>query len=75
MIDWQKGFPIGTICRADLKNLGFTEEQIALLSDKEMELLAATMEYMYCDDDFWDDLTAVTRLLLHAKEETTHGNV
>ena len=51
MIDWQKGFAVGRICRADLKHLGFTDKQIALLSDKDMGLLAATMEYMYCDDD------------------------
>jgi hypothetical protein len=33
-IDWRKEFPITSICREDLKELGFTDEQIALLTDQ-----------------------------------------
>src|SRR5690349_9227611 len=34
MIDWQQGFSIASICRADLEHLGFTQEHIAHLSDE-----------------------------------------
>ena len=64
MTDWNKEFPITSVTRADLVTAGISQEQVALLSDKDMRAIASKMEDMYCDHGFWDDIeTAVTYVL------------
>ncbi len=67
-IDWQKEFPITSICREDLKELGFTDEQIARLSDEDMEAIASKMADLYLDQGFWEDLQFVTDIRLLKKQ-------
>jgi hypothetical protein len=68
-IDWQKEFPITSICREDLKELGFTDEQIAQLTDEDMETIASKMADLYLDNGFWEDLQFVTDIRLIEKQE------
>lgn len=66
MIDWEKQFPIATINRADLTELGFTDEQIVtLFPDEVMKEIASTMEESYhMNFGFWEDFRrAVTTVL------------
>ena len=60
MIDWNKEFPITSITRADLQEAGFPDEQIQTLTDADMATIAAKMEDMYLDGDFWEDLRIAT---------------
>jgi hypothetical protein len=67
-IDWQKEFPITSICREDLQECGFTDEQIARLSDEDMEAIASKMADLYLDLGFWEDLQFVTDIRLLEKQ-------
>ena len=69
MIDWNKEFPVNSLCRADIKEAGFSEEQIAQLTDKDMQSIANKMAYCYDENGFWDDLTTITTALLAQKEQ------
>ena len=61
-------FPVNSICREDLKEAGFTDEQIALVTDQDMQAIANKMADWYDEFGFWDDLSAVTAALLEEKE-------
>lgn len=68
MIDWHKGFPVIVLCRFDLKQTGLTDEQIAALTDEDMEVIAVAMdcfiEDYYFDKQIWEQVyrTATLRL-------------
>jgi len=64
MIDWNKEFPITSITRADLQEAGFTDAQIQTLTDADMQTIAAKMEDMYCDGNYWEDLEIATTMRL-----------
>jgi hypothetical protein len=74
-VDWQKGFPVASICREDLTSLGFTREQIVLLTDEDLEHIAFAMEDMYCDQGYWEDLEECTKRLLEEKAIETADEV
>ena len=67
-LDWNKEFPVNTLCRADMQEAGFTDEQIAQITDEDMQAVADKMADWYDDNGFWDDLTSVTSALLAQKE-------
>ncbi len=69
MIDWQKEFPVNSVCRADVKEAGFSDEEIALLTDEDMQAIADKMADLYDENGFWDDLSMVTGALLEKKEQ------
>jgi len=60
MTDWHKNFTVIRISRADLRQTGLTNEQIAELSDEDMEAIAEEMdnyiEDYYFDQDVWEHL-------------------
>ncbi len=61
MIDWEKAFPIEAgISRRLLKRIGFTEGQIALVTDDD-------------DHGYWEDLELCTNRILQAQEEEADG--
>ena len=64
-----KEFVITSVTRADLQEHGFPTEQIAQLSDEDMETIAAAMEDIYCDTGYWEDLELCTKRTLERKEE------
>jgi hypothetical protein len=61
---WIKEFPITSITRADLLSHRFKKEQVAALTDKEMERMASKMEDLYCDNGFWEDLEVCAERML-----------
>lgn len=67
--DWNKEFPVNSLCRADLQEAGFSDEQIAFITDENMQAIAAKMADWYDDNGFWDDLTSITKALLAQKEQ------
>ena len=67
-IDWNKEFPVNSICRADVKEAGFPDEQIALLTDEDMQAIADKMADWYDEYGLWDDLLSITSSLLETKE-------
>ena len=67
-IDWNKEFPVNSICRADVKETGFPDEQIALLTDEDMQAIADKMADWYDEHGFWDDLLSITHAFLAKKE-------
>ena len=68
MIGWEKQFSIATINRADLTELGFSDEQIATqFSDEVMQEIAATMEESYyMNFGFWEDFRRAVTIVLTA---------
>ena len=66
---WNKEFVVTSLTRADLQEQGFPDEQIALLSDEDMETIASAMEDIYCDTGYWEDLELCTNRTLARKEE------
>lgn len=64
-------FEVTSIHRDDLRhglNFTFTEEEIAKLTDEDMEGIASQMAEAYCDGQFWSDLEYYTREVLREKE-------
>ena len=66
--DLQKQFPIISICRADLQSHGFTEAQLALLTDDDMRAIAQKLAAMYVQSDFWEEVTFIARTTLLEKQ-------
>ncbi|MBV9688972.1 MAG: hypothetical protein JO202_04590 [Ktedonobacteraceae bacterium] len=62
-IEWEKQFPIANVNRADLPDLGFTDEQIAIFfTDEVMEKIAEKMQLSYhVRDFFWKDFKEALR--------------
>lgn len=66
-IDWNKEFSVNSLCRADIKEAGFSDEQIALLTDEDMQAIADKMADWYDENGFWDDLSSIPCALLETK--------
>ena len=66
-IDWDKPFPITSICREDLIQY-FTEKQIASLSDTDMERIADKLSDAYMNV-FWIDMQIIVEQMLEDKKE------
>ena len=58
---WNKEFVVTSVTRADLVSARLSQEQVALLSDAEMQAIASRMEDLYRDGGFWDDVSAAER--------------
>jgi hypothetical protein len=67
--DWNKEFPLNSVSRADLKEAGFSDEQIAFISDEDMKAIANKMADWYDENGFWDDLLAITEALLEERKQ------
>ena len=72
-IDWDKEFPITSLTRADLVSAGFSREQVASLTDEDMQEIASAMADVYCDHGYWEDLELCTNRILQAQEEEADG--
>ncbi len=68
-IDWTKEFPVNSLCRADVKEAGFTDEQVALLTDEDMQAIAQKMGDLYNENGYWQDLEEACRIIT----EEHHG--
>ncbi len=49
-------FPITALSREDLKQAHFSDEEIAQLTDNDLQDIARKMEDHFVDDVFWDEL-------------------
>ena len=65
-IDWDKPFPITSVCREDLKEY-FTEKQIASLDDTDMERIADKLSDAYMNV-FWIDMEIIVEQILKDKD-------
>ncbi len=68
-IDWNKEFSITSVTRADLASAGYSQEQVACLSDEDMRTIASKMEDLYCDQGFWDDIVTAVEYVLERKKK------
>lgn len=66
---WNKEFVITSVTRADLQKHGFPNEQIAQLSDEDMETIAVAMEDIYCDPATGKIWNSVPSELWNAKKK------
>ena len=62
-------YEITSVSKDDLEQAGFSEEQIALLDDSDMERIASKMADAYCDNCYWIDLPIITEYVLESKTE------
>lgn len=51
-----KGFEVSSVSREDLIRIGFSEDLVALLTDEQMERIAAKMGSYYSEQGYWDHL-------------------
>jgi hypothetical protein len=67
--EWHQPFLISSVCRANLRGI-LTEEEIAALSDDDMEDIADKMSDAHRDaGGYWEALEIFARLVLERKEE------
>jgi hypothetical protein len=52
-------FPVTSINRADLQNVGLSQEQVAQLTDDDLRGIVAAMEHYYRLGAFWLDLERI----------------
>ena len=64
----ERTFPVRSISRADLQWVGFSDEEIAQLSDHDMRQIAQLMDS--APDAFWDELVHHTQKILAGKRRT-----
>ncbi len=70
MIDWEKAFPIEAgISRRLLKRIGFTEGQIALVTDDDLAWMAEIMAQNYREGLCREDLRHLATIVLRDKEQ------
>ncbi len=64
-LEWSRQYPILTISRLDLVHqLGFTTEQIASLTDEDMEHLAERLQALYFRTIFDEYVRFITATML-----------
>ena len=63
----EKVFPLTGVSRADLKRVGFSQEQVEQFSDGDMEAIARMMEDAYVEASFWGDLEYAAGKFLEEK--------
>jgi hypothetical protein len=64
--DMNKGFEVSSVCRTDLTDR-FTQSQIDLLTDDDMERIARKMGDAFCDYCYWEALEVWTKAILEEK--------
>ena len=67
MIDWNREFSVTSITRADLKEAGFTDEQIAQLTDEDMQAIAEQIADMVIQEPIEQIAEFVARLYIAEK--------
>lgn len=68
-IDWEAIFPIASLSRTDLKEIGLSEDAIALFTDEDMGTLAGRLEDLYREHQFAIDLEIAANLLLDVRKQ------
>ena len=63
-----QGFPIMSVCRADLVDAGFSEEEVSKIDDADMRALVSKTADAYCEHVFWIDLEIIARAVLEEKQ-------
>ena len=64
MIDWNKEFVVTSITRQDLKEAGWTDAQIADITDSDMERIASRIDDSIRGDDFLDIVDMQAKMVL-----------
>ena len=65
-LDWSKQYKVLSFSRLTLSSRGFTNEQIALLTEADLEYIADVLQTLY--PDFEDSVQFITALTLAEKE-------
>lgn len=68
----ERSFPIASISRAELQRIGCSDEEIALLTDADLEALAKDMRERYGYRLYDADLIQLAGIMIAGKEEHTH---
>lgn len=66
-------FPVTSFSRADLQNVGLSQEQVAQLTDDDLRGIAAAMEHYYRLGAFWLDLERIAHEAAEEKRYDTPG--
>ena len=66
-IDRMKEYFVTSICKEDLLNAGFTENEINILNEGDMEEIARKLENDYLEQTFWQSLEIIARHVYQRK--------
>jgi len=68
-IDWEQRFPIVWLSRQDLQEAGFTQTQIASITNEDMKQIVSRMEDSIRRDDFEDLVYIQTTMVMGEDHE------
>lgn len=72
--DLHKPFPIASVCRVDLQDI-LTDEEIAGLSDADMQEIADKMGDAYAEDgEYWGSLEIIAKSVMKQKTEAVYND-
>ncbi len=71
---WSQEFPITSVTRADLVSAGFSREQVAQLTDEDMQRIADILQAQRFDHEFDEDVKFTARLVLVEKITPPQSN-
>ena len=66
-LDWSKKYEVLSFSRLTLSSRGFTNEQIASLTDEDLEHIADVLQHLY--PDFEESVQFITALRLAEKRK------
>jgi len=66
-IDRMKEYPITTVCKEDLLNVGFSEYELDFLNEGDMEEIARKLENDYLEQTFWQSLKIIANHVYECK--------
>jgi len=68
-VDWHTPYIITSVSRADLKDIGFNESEIATLTEEDMRQIAREMEETYLGIGlFWESLKTNAQQFLEKRK-------
>lgn len=73
-IDWDKEYVVTIITRQDLKEAGWSDAQIADITDSDMERIASRVDDVIRGDDFLDIVNMQTHMVLEWGNSEGTGN-
>ena len=69
MTDWNQTFEVAVVTRSDLGEVGISPEQIAAITDAQMQAIAQKMGDLYTENGYWQDLEEAYSIIT----EEQHG--
>jgi len=72
-VNWNKEFPLTSICRHDLRDINLTTQEIESLDNEDMKRIASKLADAYLENGFWDDLKIIVEDILKDKDKEKNG--